>query len=138
MRAAMPCACATPRACGNCLFPGSCPGSATNTTSSAPTAYACRSRPIRWRGRPSRRPLPPRWWATRGERQAPSAPVSIHEVHLDSWFRGERRGAETAWDEAARRLIPYVVEMGFTHVELLPITEYPFGGSWGYQPLGLV
>src|SRR6202011_2565095 len=78
------------------------------------------------------------WMATRGERQAPSAPVSIHEVHLDSWFRGERRGAETAWDEAARRLIPYVVEMGFTHVELLPITEYPFGGSWGYQPLGLV
>ncbi len=77
------------------------------------------------------------WMATRGERQAPSAPISIHEVHLDSWFRGERSGAETAWDEAARRLIPYVVEMGFTHVELLPITEYPFGGSWGYQPLGL-
>jgi 1,4-alpha-glucan branching enzyme len=77
------------------------------------------------------------WMATRGELQAPSAPISIHEVHLDSWFRGERRGAETAWDEAARRLIPYVVEMGFTHVELLPITEYPFGGSWGYQPLGL-
>jgi 1,4-alpha-glucan branching enzyme len=77
------------------------------------------------------------WMATRGERQAPNAPISIHEVHLDSWFRGERAVAETAWDDAARRLIPYVVEMGFTHVELLPITEYPFGGSWGYQPLGL-
>jgi len=77
------------------------------------------------------------WMATRGERQAPNAPISIHEVHLDSWFRGERAGAETAWDEAARRLIPYVVEMGFSHVELLPITEYPFGGSWGYQPLSL-
>jgi 1,4-alpha-glucan branching enzyme len=77
------------------------------------------------------------WMATRGERQSPAAPISIHEVHLDSWFRGERAGAETAWDDAARRLIPYVVEMGFTHVELLPITEYPFGGSWGYQPLGL-
>jgi 1,4-alpha-glucan branching enzyme len=77
------------------------------------------------------------WMATRGERQAPGAPISIHEVHLDSWFRGERADAETAWDEAARRLVPYLVEMGFTHVELLPITEYPFGGSWGYQPLGL-
>jgi 1,4-alpha-glucan branching enzyme len=77
------------------------------------------------------------WMATRGERQAANAPISIHEVHLDSWFRGGRAGAETAWDEAARRLIPYVVEMGFTHVELLPITEYPFGGSWGYQPLSL-
>jgi 1,4-alpha-glucan branching enzyme len=77
------------------------------------------------------------WMATRGERQAANAPISIHEVHLDSWFRGGRAGAETAWDEAARRLIPYVVEMGFTHVELLPITEYPFGGSWGYQPLSM-
>jgi 1,4-alpha-glucan branching enzyme len=77
------------------------------------------------------------WMATRGQRQAPDAPISIHEVHLDSWFRGERAGAETAWDEAARRLVPYLVEMGFTHVELLPITEYPFGGSWGYQPLSL-
>jgi 1,4-alpha-glucan branching enzyme len=77
------------------------------------------------------------WMATRGERQSPAAPISIHEVHLDSWFRGERATADTAWDDAARRLIPYVVEMGFTHVELLPITEYPFGGSWGYQPLGL-
>ena len=77
------------------------------------------------------------WMATRGERQSTAAPVSIHEVHLDSWFRGERAVSETAWDDAARRLIPYVVEMGFTHVELLPITEYPFGGSWGYQPLGL-
>ncbi len=77
------------------------------------------------------------WMARRGERQAPDAPIAIHEVHLDSWFRGERAAAETAWDNAARRLIPYVVEMGFTHVELLPITEYPFGGSWGYQPLSL-
>jgi 1,4-alpha-glucan branching enzyme len=87
-------------------------------------------------------PRPHRWhdsaWMTaRGERQLPSAPISIHEVHLDSWFRGGRAVTETAWDEAARRLVPYVVEMGFTHVELLPITEYPFGGSWGYQPLGL-
>ena len=48
---------------------------------------------------------------------------------------GEQRGS--LWDLAVERLIPYVVELGFTHVELLPITEHPFGGSWGYQPLGL-
>ena len=46
-------------------------------------------------------------------------------------------GASARWDELAERLVPYVSEMGFTHVELMPITEHPFGGSWGYQPLGL-
>ena len=95
----------------------------------ATASVVANPRPYRWHDAD--------WMATRGERQAPNAPISIHEVHLDSWFRGERARAETAWDDAARRLIAYVVEMGFTHVELLPITEYPFGGSWGYQPLGL-
>jgi 1,4-alpha-glucan branching enzyme len=77
------------------------------------------------------------WMARRAERQAATAPISIHEVHLGSWFRRDSGDAHTAWEDAARRLIPYVVDMGFTHVELLPITEYPFGGSWGYQPLSL-
>jgi 1,4-alpha-glucan branching enzyme len=95
----------------------------------ATASVVANPRPYRWHDAA--------WMAARGARQAPDAPISIHEVHLDSWFRGERAEAETAWDDAARRLIPYVVEMGFTHVELLPITEYPFGGSWGYQPLSL-
>jgi len=74
------------------------------------------------------------WMEARAQRQAANAPISIYEVHLGSWMRP---GGTVSWETAARRLIPYVVDMGFTHLELLPITEYPFGGSWGYQPLGL-
>jgi len=77
------------------------------------------------------------WMASRAERHAPHAPISIYEVHLGSWIRHHKRGHEQAWDEAIDRLVPYVADMEFTHVEFLPITEYPFGGSWGYQPLGL-
>ncbi len=76
------------------------------------------------------------WLAARAALQGPQAPISIYEVHLGSWLPAVSEG-DTAWDEAIRRLIPYVQEMGFTHVELMPITEYPFGGSWGYQPIGL-
>ncbi len=74
------------------------------------------------------------WMAARAERQAPTAPISIYEVHLGSWLRVD---GKVSWDDAADRLIPYLLEMGFTHLELLPIAEHPFGGSWGYQPLGL-
>jgi 1,4-alpha-glucan branching enzyme len=78
------------------------------------------------------------WCETRAARQAPNAPLSIYEVHLGSWIQAGEQGHDiSAWDIAIDRLLPYVVEMGFTHVELLPITEHPFGGSWGYQPLGL-
>jgi 1,4-alpha-glucan branching enzyme len=77
------------------------------------------------------------WMASRAERHAPHAPISIYEVHLGSWIMHHKRGHEQAWDEAIDRLVPYVADMGFTHVEFLPITEYPFGGSWGYQSLGL-
>ncbi len=85
-------------------------------------------RPFRW--------TDDKWMSSRAQRQAPQAPISIYEVHVGSWLRpGEPHGS--LWDLAVERLIPYVVELGFTHVELLPITEHPFGGSWGYQPLGL-
>ena len=63
-------------------------------------------------------------------------PVSIYEVHAGSWQRDES-GDFLSWDELARRLIPYVVGMGFTHIEFLPISEYPYDPSWGYQTLGL-
>ena len=64
------------------------------------------------------------------------APLSIYEVHLGSWRRKEGNGF-LSYDELASQLIPYVVEMGFTHIELLPVTEHPFDPSWGYQPTGL-
>ncbi|WP_241149839.1 alpha-amylase family glycosyl hydrolase, partial [Pseudomonas viridiflava] len=71
----------------------------------------------------------------RARRQAHDAPMSIYEIHAGSWLREE--GVDLDWDGLADRLIPYVADMGFTHVELMPVTEHPFGGSWGYQPLGL-
>ncbi|HRD35627.1 MAG TPA: 1,4-alpha-glucan branching protein GlgB [Rhodocyclaceae bacterium] len=64
------------------------------------------------------------------------APVSIYEVHLGSWQRNER-GEWLSYAELTERLIPYVAAQGFTHIELLPIHEHPFDGSWGYQPTGL-
>jgi 1,4-alpha-glucan branching enzyme len=77
------------------------------------------------------------WMGSRAARHEARAPISIYEVHLGSWFPLQEATNEEAWDEAIVRLIPYVSKMGFTHVELLPISEYPFGGSWGYQPIGL-
>jgi 1,4-alpha-glucan branching enzyme len=76
------------------------------------------------------------WMARRGEAQSRGAPISIYEVHLGSWRRGNDNTL-LSYDRLADDLIPYVLDLGFTHVELLPITEYPFGGSWGYQPVGL-
>jgi 1,4-alpha-glucan branching enzyme len=77
--------------------------------------------------------LPPKATAA-GERL--DAPVAIYEVHLGSWRRADD-GGFLDWYRLADLLIPYVVELGFTHLELLPISEHPFDGSWGYQPLGL-
>ena len=76
------------------------------------------------------------WMAGRAARQAADAPISIYEVHAGSWMNDAGHGADL-WDFLAGRLLPYVTRMGFTHLELLPVAEHPFGGSWGYQPLGL-
>ncbi len=78
------------------------------------------------------------WMERRGAAADTGAPISIYEVHLGSW---RRRGYEgnryLTYDELAAELLPYVAEMGFTHVELMPVTEHPFDGSWGYQPTGM-
>ncbi len=63
-------------------------------------------------------------------------PISIYEVHAGSWDR-DADGWFLTWDALADRLIPYVVEMGFTHIEFLPISEHPYDPSWGYQTTGL-
>jgi 1,4-alpha-glucan branching enzyme len=74
------------------------------------------------------------WMERRTARQAANAPMAIYELHVGSWRR-EEGGALPSWRQLTERLIPYMKEMGYTHVELLPIMEHPFGGSWGYQPL---
>ncbi len=79
------------------------------------------------------------WMAGRAEKQSLESPLSIYEVHLASWRRlpDERWGQRyLTYRELADTLIPYVVEMGYTHIELMPIAEHPFDGSWGYQVLG--
>lgn len=76
------------------------------------------------------------WLQQRSARQSLEAPMSIYELHAGSWRReGGDDGRMYNWHELAERLIPYVVDMGFTHIELMPIMEHPFGGSWGYQLL---
>lgn len=77
------------------------------------------------------------WMATRAGRHHPGAPISIYEIHAGSWRRPWDGREHHDWDELADQLIPYVTGLGFTHVQLMPIMEHPFGGSWGYQPLGL-
>jgi 1,4-alpha-glucan branching enzyme len=78
------------------------------------------------------------WMAGRAARNALDAPIAIYEVHLGSWMRVPEEGNRALnYRELGERLGAYVAEMGYTHVELLPITEHPFYGSWGYQPIGL-
>jgi 1,4-alpha-glucan branching enzyme len=78
------------------------------------------------------------WMARRAERNDRAAPISIYEVHLGSWRRRPEDGNRfLTYRELAQELVPYARDLGFTHLELLPITEFPFDGSWGYQPIGL-
>ncbi len=78
------------------------------------------------------------WMETRADRNGIHAPISIFEVHLPSWRRRFNEGGRAlSYKEAAEELVSYAHDMGFTHIELMPVHEYPFEGSWGYQPVGL-
>ncbi len=99
-----------------------------------PYAFACELRPgsaSRVAELPAVHVLP----TARAGANAVSAPVSIYEVHVASWRHGA--GALPTWDELAGTLPAYVADLGFTHIELMPVSEHPFDGSWGYQTLGL-
>jgi 1,4-alpha-glucan branching enzyme len=77
------------------------------------------------------------WQAERGQRNRLDAPMTIYEVHLGSWMRvPEEDGRPLTYRELGPRLAEYVQQMGFTHVEFLPVMEHPFYGSWGYQTTG--
>jgi 1,4-alpha-glucan branching enzyme len=77
------------------------------------------------------------WMANRPKAQGLAAPISVYEIHLGSWKRKADEGDRfLTYRELADELVADLKETGFTHVELLPITEHPFDGSWGYQPVG--
>ncbi|WP_114926114.1 1,4-alpha-glucan branching protein GlgB [Neisseria subflava] len=75
--------------------------------------------------------------AFRAHANAIDAPISIYEVHLGSWKRNPENNFWLTYEELAKELVAYVKDMGFTHIEFLPVSEYPFDGSWGYQATGL-
>ena len=77
------------------------------------------------------------WMARRAQRDWFSSPISIYEVHLGSWRRVARDGYRwLTYRELAEQLIPYVKQMGYTHIELMPVMEHPYDASWGYQTVG--
>jgi 1,4-alpha-glucan branching enzyme len=78
------------------------------------------------------------WMQKRKNYNALNAPWSVYEVHLGSWMRPKKDDPNlfNTYDEITERLVPYVKAMGYTHVEFMPVTEYPYDGSWGYQCTG--
>ncbi len=77
------------------------------------------------------------WMSGRSANAALASPVSIYELHLGSWRRARDGGRYLGYRELARQLVAYLRDLRFTHVELLPVMEHPFDGSWGYQPIGM-
>lgn len=76
------------------------------------------------------------WLAERSQRQALDQPLNIYEVHLGSWRRVPENNGFLSYRDLAHQLVEYAKMMGYTHLELLPITEHPYDGSWGYQTTG--
>ena len=130
--------------------PASRMGRRTNISSNPASAATRCKRPTRSHSLPKRRREPARacgawsydwgdaaWMASRREANALDAPMSIYEMHLGSWRRvPEDANRSLSYREMAQPLAEYVRELGFTHVELMPVTEHPFYGSWGYQTTG--
>jgi 1,4-alpha-glucan branching enzyme len=78
-----------------------------------------------------------KWMEARPKRNWLESPIAVYEVHLGSWMRvPEEHDRYLTYGELADRLIPYIKEMGYTHIELMPLAEHPFDGSWGYQVIG--
>jgi 1,4-alpha-glucan branching enzyme len=77
------------------------------------------------------------WMANRGPANALDQPMCVYEVHLGSWRRKGEDNRPLTYREQAQELVAYVQDMGFSHVEFMPLSEHPFDGSWGYQPIGL-
>jgi 1,4-alpha-glucan branching enzyme len=115
------------------------PDGAVQPLKADPYAFASELRPAT--ASVTARPAKPDWgdaghrafWASVDPRRQP---ISIYEVHAGSWQRDEH-GWFLSWDDLADRLIPYVADLGFTHIEFLPVNEHPYDPSWGYQATGL-
>ncbi len=115
---------------GNLLSQKADPVARASEAAPATASIVAPSKPFRWSDED--------WMRARRVERALEGAISVYEVHLGSWLRiAEEANRPLDWVEFSQRLVPYVQELGFTHIELLPIMEHPFGGSWGYQPLGL-
>lgn len=96
----------------------------------ATASIVASSQPFRW--------TDDAWMKSGANNRSGDRAMSVYEVHLGSWLRiAEENNRSLDWVELSQRLVPYAKKLGFTHIELMPIMEHPFGGSWGYQPLGL-
>ncbi|MEF0941751.1 1,4-alpha-glucan branching protein GlgB [Rhizobium sp. BR 362] len=114
---------------GTCLPQKADPVARASEAAPSTASIVASSTPFRWSD--------DTWLHSRQSRGL-GGPISVYEVHVGSWLRNLQDGNRSFdWIELSQRLVPYARDMGFTHIELLPIMEYPFGGSWGYQPLGL-
>ncbi|MGO7687517.1 1,4-alpha-glucan branching protein GlgB [Rhizobium ruizarguesonis] len=114
---------------GTCLPQKADPVARASEAAPSTASIVASSTPFRW--------TDDGWMKGRSRQDRLEGAFSVYEVHAGSWLRDQKGNRSLDWVELSQRLVPYVRDMGFTHVELLPIMEHPFGGSWGYQPLGL-
>lgn len=115
---------------GNLLPQKADPVARASEAAPSTASIVASSKPFRWTDE--------EWMRARRADLIGDGAISVYEVHPGSWVRITDEGNRVLdWVELSQRLVPYAESLGFTHIELLPIMEHPFGGSWGYQPLGL-